>query len=61
MTIKVVNREDPEIFYIYENVDVVRSATNETGLFCKQLVIGDETATFPIMDWKFYELGFYEI
>lgn len=58
MTIKVVNKENPKIFTIYKNVDEIRTAFNDNGLICGRLVIGEEAATFPIMEWDFYKLGY---
>lgn len=62
MTIRVTNREDPEISAIYENVREVRDTNSDTGLWCRQLVLeNDETATYPPQDWKFEKLGWVSL
>lgn len=61
MKIKVVNRDNPELFTIYENVSAVRSTFNDSGAYCHQLLIGEDTATYPASEWKFYNLDFVEM
>ncbi len=59
MIIKVENRSNPEIYNIYTNVDEVIDKC-ENGLFCYQLQIDSETATFPICEWKIYKQDWVE-
>ena len=61
MTVKVVNRGNPEIYTIYKNVSAVRDVFNDFGVFCHQLQIGEDTATYPACEWKFYNLEFVEM
>lgn len=56
MKVKVVNKADSTIFNIYENVNSVTDTFDDNGNYCHQLHIGEETATFPAMDWAFFEL-----
>ena len=59
MTIKVENRFNPEIYEIYLGVDkVINKFVNE--IYCHQLQIGNETATFPVREYKIYKQNWVE-
>jgi len=59
MIIKVENRSNPEIHEIYLNVDKVVDKF-EDGIYCYQLQIENETATFPVCEWKVYKQDWVE-
>lgn len=61
MTIKVENRRNPALYQIYSAVDKITEINDGEGTIRRQLHIGEETATYPVSEWKFYEKRFIEI
>ena len=59
-TIRVEHRENPTIESItYKDVVDVRDVFDDNRNYCHQLVLKNgETATFPAIEWKMFELKF---
>ena len=62
MTIKVTNRDNPEIERIYNDVCDVENVYNDNGVYCHRIVTGaQQTATFPASEWNFYRLEYVKM
>lgn len=61
MTIKVINRDDENLSSVFYNVDSVKEVFSDNGVLCHQLRMGDETATFPDCEWKFFKLDWVKM
>ena len=57
MKVKVINREDPGVCTIYDDVVDVVDAFNDNGNYCHQVQMKDgTTATYPASEWAFFSL-----
>lgn len=61
MVVKVVNRKNPELHVLYENVKNVTDVFDENRNYCHMLHVGEETATFPVCEWEFYKMDWVSL
>ena len=57
MKIKVINRNDPSLYAVYDNVTDVVDTFDEKRTYCHQVRMADgNTATHPACEGAFFEL-----